>query len=92
MFTKIEMKQFHTVSKALGHPVRVQIIKILKEKGACVCGDINLELDVVPSTASEHLKILKNAGLICGEVQGVKRCYCLNEKTFKDYKGLVDRI
>lgn len=92
MYSEDEIKLLQQVSKALGHPVRLKIVQILKEKGTCICGDMNLELDVSPSTASEHLKILKNAGLVCGEIQGVKRCYCLNLKTFKEYRLLLNRI
>jgi len=63
--------------KALGHPVRIQILRILIGRGVCVCGDLVEELPVAQSTVSQHLKVLKKAGLVQGEVDGPRRCYCI---------------
>lgn len=68
------------IAKALSHPARVAIIKILIKKQACICGDIVEELPLSQSTISQHLKELKEAGLIKGEIEGVKTCYCIDEK------------
>ncbi|NIP18430.1 MAG: metalloregulator ArsR/SmtB family transcription factor [Xanthomonadales bacterium] len=70
--------------KALGHPVRLQIVKHLVDHGACFGGDISSQLPVAASTASQHLKILKEAGLITGTVDGPRRCYCIRKEALKD--------
>ena len=92
MSRKSDIEHFATVSKALGHPARLRIIEFLKKKGSCICGDINKQVDLSPSTVSEHLRILKEAGLIIGEIQGVKRCYCLNLKSFKAFQQYLTRF
>ncbi len=70
-------------AKALGHPARLAIIKLLISKQTCICGDIVDELPLSQSTVSQHLKELKEAGLIKGEIEGVKVCYCINDKEWK---------
>jgi DNA-binding transcriptional ArsR family regulator len=70
-------------AKALAHPARVAILKLLAEKAACQCGDIVEGLPLSQSTVSQHLKELKAAGLIKGEIDGVKVCYCIDEKEWK---------
>ena len=77
------------LARALGHPARVQIIRILTRKTACVCGDIVDELPLAQSTVSQHLNVLKEAGLICGEVEGTRVCYCLSAHTLRRLKALV---
>lgn len=67
-------------AKVLGHPARVAIIKILLSKDHCICGEIVEELPLSQSTVSQHLKELKEAGLIKGEISGVKTCYCIDEE------------
>ena len=83
MARKKDVNNIAVVAKALGHPARIKIVEFLRKKGSCICGEINEQVDLSPSTVSEHLKILKKAELICGEIQGVKRCYCLNTKNFR---------
>jgi len=68
-----------TYAKALGHPARIAIIRLLVNRQACVCGDIVDELPISQSTVSQHLKELKIAGLIKGDIEGAKVCYCINE-------------
>jgi DNA-binding transcriptional ArsR family regulator len=70
-------------AKALGHPARVAILKLLAQKQTCVCGDIVDELPLSQSTVSQHLKELKGAGLIKGEIDGVRVCYCIDQKEWK---------
>lgn len=65
-------------AKALGHPARIAILNVLARRCTCLCGDITDELPLAQSTISQHLKVLKEAGLIQGEIEGVKVCYCLN--------------
>ena len=74
-------------AKVLGHPARVAIIKILLSKDHCICGEIVEELPLSQSTVSQHLKELKEAGLIKGEISGVKTCYCIDEEV---WDGVVE--
>ncbi len=69
--------------KALSHPARIAILKLLAQKQTCVCGDIVDELPLSQSTVSQHLKELKEAGLIKGEIEGAKVCYCIDEKEWR---------
>ncbi|MEO8797919.1 MAG: metalloregulator ArsR/SmtB family transcription factor, partial [Polyangiaceae bacterium] len=73
-------EELASFSKALGHPARVKIIRILLRKNACVCGDIVEELPLAQSTVSQHLKVLKDAGLIRGDVDGPRVCYCIEPR------------
>ncbi len=66
--------------KALGHPARVAIIEYLLKVDTCICGDIVNELPLAQPTVSQHLKELKNAGLIKGNIEGNAICYCIDEK------------
>ncbi len=74
-------------AKALAHPARIAIINLLFKKGLCICGDIVEELPLSQSTVSQHLKELKNAGLIDGSVDGPKSCYCINWKAFEKFNA-----
>lgn len=67
-------------AKALAHPARVAILQLLIKKKACICGDIVDELPLSQSTVSQHLKELKSCGLIKGDIEGAKVCYCIDEK------------
>lgn len=72
--------------KALGHPARIAIIQQLIKTKACICGDLVDELGLAQATISQHLKELKNVGLIKGTIEGTSVCYCVDEKTWKQYK------
>jgi ArsR family transcriptional regulator len=79
------------LGKALSHPARVAIIKLLTERQACICGDIVDELPLSQSTVSQHLKELKNAGLIKGEIDGPRVCYCIDPNVWaeaREYFGV----
>jgi len=69
-------------AKALAHPARVAILRFLIHKRSCVCGDIVDELPLAQSTVSQHLKELKAAGLIQGEIDGTTVCYCIDPKAW----------
>ncbi len=71
-----------TLAKALGHPARVAIIEYLLTVDTCICGDIVNELPLAQPTVSQHLKELKNAGLIKGDIEGNKICYCIDDKAW----------
>ena len=66
------------MAKALGHPARIAILQYLSTQKSCVCGSIVNEVGLAQATVSQHLKALKDAGLIQGTVEGVSTCYCLN--------------
>jgi len=74
-----EQNTIAALAKALGHPARVAIIDYLMKVDACICGDIVNELPLAQATVSQHLKELKNAGLIKGNIEGTAICYCLDE-------------
>lgn len=78
--------------KALGHPARVRLIRILLEKGECISGDLAEEFSLAQSTVSEHLRILKDAGLIKGSIDGPRRCYCVDDERLKHFKSLVAHV
>ncbi len=66
------------LAKALGHPMRVRILRLLSERDSCITGDLVAELPVAQSTVSEHLRILREAGLIQGQIEGPRISYCIN--------------
>jgi len=75
--------------KAVGHPARVQILRLLVRRDSCICGDIVDELPLAQSTVSQHLKVLKDAGLIRGEIDGPRVCYCIEPHVLRRLKALV---
>lgn len=79
-------------AKALAHPARVAILQLLIKKQACICGDIVDELPLSQSTVSQHLKELKEAGLIKGDTEGAKVCYCIDEKEWDNAKLYLNNL
>jgi ArsR family transcriptional regulator len=77
------------LAKAVGHPLRVQILRILEQRETCVCGDLVDVLPVAQSTVSQHLKVLKDAGLIRGEIDGPRVCYCIDPRVLRRFKVLI---
>ena len=90
-YTKTEL-DIAKYAKALAHPARIAIIQLLVNKQVCVCGDIVDELPISQSTVSQHLKELKEVGLIKGEIEGASVCYCLNEKEWAKASALLAEI
>ena len=78
-----DIAQMADLAKALSHPARIQILQILARKGTCICGEFVDELPLSQSTVSQHLRELKQVGLIVGEIEGPKTCYCLDPKMVK---------
>jgi DNA-binding transcriptional ArsR family regulator len=74
--------------KALAHPARISILKTLASKQECICGDLVIDLPLAQSTVSQHLKALKEAGLIQGEVDGPRSKYCINRKNFEKFMNV----
>jgi ArsR family transcriptional regulator len=81
-----------TLAKALGHPARVQIVRFLLSRDSCMCGDIVDELPLAQSTVSQHLKMLKESGLIRGTIDGPRVCYCVEPKVLERLKHLVSGL
>jgi ArsR family transcriptional regulator len=80
------------LAKAVGHPARVQILRLLVRRETCICGDIVDELPLAQSTVSQHLKVLKEAGLIRGEIDGPRVGYCVEPRTLRRLKSLVGSL
>ena len=87
LFTSDETR-LAELAKALAHPARIAILKMLATKNSCICGEIVDELPLAQATVSQHLKELKNVGLIKGEIDGPKVCYCLNEDGIQELRLL----
>ena len=81
-----------TLAKALGHPARIAIMEYLMKVDDCICGDIVNELPLSQPTVSQHLKELKNAGLIKGSVEGNAICYCIDEKALTKLQNYFANI
>jgi ArsR family transcriptional regulator len=82
-------EELAALGKAIGHPARIQILRILARKSGCICGDIVDELPLAQSTVSQHLKVLKDAGLIRGDVDGPRICYCIEPRSLRRLKALI---
>lgn len=87
-----EQNKLAAVSKALGHPARVAILEYLLKVNECICGDIVNELPLAQPTVSQHLKELKNAGLIKGNIEGTSICYCINEASIALLSGYFANV
>lgn len=85
LFTKKE-NRLADLAKGLAHPARIKILLYLIKKNSCVCGDIVGELPLSQSTVSQHLKELKRVGILQGEIEGTKTCYCINPKVWNELK------
>jgi ArsR family transcriptional regulator len=79
-------------AKALGHPVRVRIMRLLARQGTCQTGSLVDSLPIAQSTVSEHLRILREAGLISGEIDGPRRCYCVNPEGLTAARQLLQEL
>jgi ArsR family transcriptional regulator len=80
------------LAKALAHPARVKILRILAARNSCVCGELVDELPLAQSTVSQHLKVLKGAGLIRGTISGPRTCYCLEPRSVRRLKALIGAL
>jgi DNA-binding transcriptional ArsR family regulator len=80
------------ICKALSHPARIRIVEHLKAVDQCICGEIVEILPLAQSTVSQHLKILKAAGLVLGEIEGPRTCYCLDKRRLALFKQAVAKI
>jgi len=80
------------VAKALSHPARIRILKILNDMSSCMVGNIVDQLPLAQATVSQHLKELKRVGLIDGEIDGPKICYCVNNRNLSKAKSALDKM
>ncbi len=88
LFDEVLQKRSN-IFKALGHPARLQILQFLAQTKTCISGDISEELPLSRTTVNQHLKELKDAGLIQGHVSGVKMNYCLNYEKMEELKEIL---
>lgn len=80
------------IFKALAHPARIAILEVLIRRQACICNDIVEELPLSQSTVSQHLKELKEVGIIKGDIEGTSICYCINEKVWSDIQAEMTHL
>ncbi|MGB0391430.1 MAG: ArsR/SmtB family transcription factor [Salibacteraceae bacterium] len=91
LFTE-EQNEISKIAKALAHPARIAIIDYLLKSNACINGDLVQELGLAQATISQHLKELKNIGIIQGTIEGVSVSYCINPIRWEEVKGLFNGL
>lgn len=91
LFTK-EQNELAVLAKAFAHPARIAILQYLLESNTCINGDLVNELGLAQATISQHLRELKNAGLIQGNIEGVSMSYCINPEKWENVKGLFNGL
>ncbi|MBV7267703.1 ArsR/SmtB family transcription factor [Winogradskyella luteola] len=91
IFTE-EQNQIANIAKAFGHPARVAILQYLFKINSCICGDLVEEIGLAQPTISQHLKELKNIGLIKGNIEGTSICYCINKDNWSKMKTIVSEF
>jgi len=87
-----EQNEIASLAKAIGHPARIAILQHLVKVSSCICGDIVDEIGLSQSTISQHLKELKNIGVIKGEIDGVKVCYCIDQEKMEKVNAIFSRM
>ena len=88
----MKTEQLAKIFKALGHPTRIKIIEHLNKINTCICGEI---VDIFPfsqSTISQHLKLLKESGIVCGEVEGPKTYFCVDKAVLNEIKDYIQKL
>ena len=89
---RAEDEDLAQLAQALAHPARVAIVRLLQERQTCICGEIVEVLPLAQSTVSQHLKVLKQAGWVQGEIDGLRVCYCLNPLAWEKFKSLIENL
>ncbi|WP_010227237.1 ArsR/SmtB family transcription factor [Gillisia marina] len=87
-----QQNEIALIAKAFGHPARVAILQHIFKKQTCICGDLVQEIGLAQPTISQHLKELKNLGLIKGNVEGTSVCYCINKEKWDEALGLFKQF
>ena len=90
--TRKQEERLAALAWGLAHPLRIRILRLLAKRETCVCGEIVEEMPVAQSTVSQHLKILKEAGLVQGEIDGPRVCYCINPMSLAELKELIGKL
>ncbi len=85
-------RRLAALAKALAHPARVAILRRLAERGECICGEIVSALPLAQATVSQHLKVLKDAGFVQGEIDGPRVCYCADPEVIRRFKRIVNEL
>ncbi len=88
----LQQVELANIAKALAHPARIAILQLLLTRTSCVCGDIVEELPLAQATVSQHLKVLKDAGLIKGEIDPRNSCYCIDFRVWNELGGLLSQF
>ncbi|MFQ3214339.1 MAG: ArsR family transcriptional regulator [Marivirga sp.] len=91
IFTQ-EQNALASWTKVMGHPARIAILQHLIKLNACVCGDLVDEIGLAQATISQHLKVLKETGLIKGDISGTSVCYCINQNKWREMKHIVSQF
>ena len=87
--TRDQEDRLAALAWGVAHPLRVRILRLIAKRETCVCGEIVEEMPIAQSTVSQHLKILKEAGLVQGEIDGPRVCYCINPESLAELKKLI---
>jgi ArsR family transcriptional regulator, arsenate/arsenite/antimonite-responsive transcriptional repressor len=87
-----EEAELATLAKALAHPARIRILRVLLAQDSCIAGDLQAEVGLAASTVSQHLKSLKESGWVQGEVDGPRRCYCLAPMVRERFHALIGEL
>lgn len=87
-----DQNELAVMSKALGHPARIAILEYLLKANSCICGDIVGELGLAQATVSQHLKELKNLGIIKGSIEGTSTCYCIDSEKWEAISDAFSRF
>jgi DNA-binding transcriptional ArsR family regulator len=87
-----QQNKIATVAKAFGHPARVAILQHLFKTNTCICGDLVDEIGLAQPTISQHLKELKNLGLIKGNIEGTSVCYCIDTENWSQMKTVISQF
>jgi ArsR family transcriptional regulator len=90
--TKVQDEELANLAWSLAHPTRVRIVRILLQRKTCICGEIVDEIPLAQSTVSQHLKILKESGIVQGEIDGPKVCYCVAPAALQRLKRLIAEL
>ncbi|MBZ9627221.1 metalloregulator ArsR/SmtB family transcription factor [Psychroflexus sp. CAK57W] len=91
LFTE-KQNEFSKIAKVFGHPARLAILDYLLKSQTCICGDLVEELGLAQATISQHLKELKNAEIIKGNIEGTSVCYCINEEKWYELKLVFNEL
>lgn len=90
-FINDEQRKIARYAKAMGHPIRMYVLELLSKQSCCYSGDLSDQLPIAKSTLSQHLKELKNVGLIQGEIEAPKIKYCINQDNWKEAQDLFKK-